>query len=285
MSRPLRIEYPGALYHVTSRGNARNKIYSDDQDRENFLETLGAVVERYNWFCHAYCLMDNHYHLMIETPEANLSIGMRQLNGVFTQHYNRRHCATGHLFQGRFKAILVQKESYLKELSRYVVLNPVRAKMVKDPVSWRWSSYCATVGIRKKPDFLKTDWLLGLFGKGMKMSRKRYHAFVREGMNQGSLWGKVQGQVILGEERFVEKYKCLIDEKRALKEIPRLQRYVSRPSLNKIFSGDENKMQRDEKIYLASVTHGYKLKDIAGRLGIHYTTVSKAVSRQTERKK
>jgi REP element-mobilizing transposase RayT len=147
MARPLRIEYSGAVYHITSRGNAREKIYIDDQDRENFLGVLGEVVRKYNWLCHAYCLMDNHYHLLVETPDANLSIGMRQLNGVYTQLYNRRHRRTGHIFQGRYKAILVDKDNYLLELSRYVVLNPVRARLAKLPEHWKWSSYGATAGV------------------------------------------------------------------------------------------------------------------------------------------
>ena len=133
MARPLRIEFPGALYHVTSRGNARQRVFRDDEDREMFLATLAWVVERFGWRCHAYCLMDNHIHLLIETPQPNLSRGMRQLNGVYTQPFNRRHRKVGHLFQGRFKAVLVEKERYLLELARYIVLNPVRAKMVKTP--------------------------------------------------------------------------------------------------------------------------------------------------------
>src|SRR4030067_2490661 len=133
MARPLRIEYSEAVYHITSRGNDRKKIYSDDEDRENFFGVLETVVKKYNWLCHAYCLMDNHYHLLVETRDANLSIGMRQLNGVYTQLYNRRHRRVGHVFQGRYHAILVQKETYLIELTRYVVLNPVRAGMVAEP--------------------------------------------------------------------------------------------------------------------------------------------------------
>ena len=129
MARPLRIEFPSALYHVTSRGDRREPIFEDDEDRRKFLRVLAETVDRFNWICHAYCLMTNHYHLVVETPEANLSKGMRQLNGVYTQASNRRHRRTGHLFQGRFKAILVDKDSYLLELTRYVVLNPVRAKM------------------------------------------------------------------------------------------------------------------------------------------------------------
>jgi glycosyltransferase involved in cell wall biosynthesis len=131
MARPLRIEFAGALYHVTSRGDGREDIYLNDEDREVWLEVLGEVCGRYNWVCHTYCLMSNHYHILIETPESNLSLGMRQLNGGYTQRFNKRHNRVGHVFQGRFKGILVDKESYLLELARYIVLNPVRAKMVR----------------------------------------------------------------------------------------------------------------------------------------------------------
>ena len=140
MVRPLRIEYPGAVYHLTSRGNARDPIFLDDADRYLFLDLLGDLVDRYNWLCHGYCLMDNHYHLLVETIDANLSTGMRQLNGIYTQKFNRQHDRVGHLFQGRYKAIVVEKESYLLELCRYIVLNPVRAKIVNNPGKYRWSS-------------------------------------------------------------------------------------------------------------------------------------------------
>ena len=285
MARPLRIEYPGAVYHVTSRGNARNKIFSNDQDREIFLSILGAVVKRYNWFCHAYCLTDNHYHFMIETPDANLSIGMRQLNGIYTQKFNRRHHKTGHLLEGRFKAILVQKDNYLLELCRYVVLNPVRVGVVEKPEVWRWSSYQATAGLRKKPDYLSTDWILGLFSSKRTVAQRQYRRFVREGIRQGSPWGKVQGQVLLGEEGFVEKFKDLLEDKREVKEIPCSQRYVSRPSLDKIFSGQEPKGQRNAGINTAHMRYGYTLKEIADYLEIHYTTVSKVIGKAEVNKK
>ena len=154
MSRPIRIEFSGALYHVTSRGDRREAIYEDDVDRERFLSVLGQVSEDFNWVCHAWCLMDNHYHLLIETPDGNLSKGMRQLNGVYTQYSNRRHRRVGHLFQGRYKAILIDGDSYLLELARYVVLNPVRAGMVKGPGEWPWSSYLAMVGKQSSPPWL-----------------------------------------------------------------------------------------------------------------------------------
>ncbi len=149
MARPLRIEYPGAVYHITSRGNEKKPVYKDDQDRENFLFILDKVNKRYHWLCHAYCLMDNHFHLLIETPDGNLSIGMRQLNGVYTQAFNKRHRRVGHLFQGRYKAILIQKDSHLLEVCRYVVQNPVRAGLAEDPGQWRWSSYRCHGGARE----------------------------------------------------------------------------------------------------------------------------------------
>ena len=130
MARPLRLEYPGAVYHLTSRGNARQDIFAGDADREKFLSILAATVGRYKWLCHAYCLMDNHYHLLLETPDPNLSLGMRMLNGVYTQTFNRDHQRVGHVFQGRYKAVLVEKDAHLVELCRYIVLNPVAAGMV-----------------------------------------------------------------------------------------------------------------------------------------------------------
>ena len=281
MARPLRIEYPGAIYHVTLRGNAGNKIFSDDQDREIFLSILGVVVKRYNWFCHAYCLMDNHYHLMIETPDANLSIGMRQLNGIYTQRHNRRYQKPGHIFQGRFKAILVQKENYLLELCRYVVLNPIRAGMVTKPEAWRWSSYQSTAGLRMAPNYLTTDWILGLFDRKRTVACRKYRAFVREGIHRGSPWEELQGQVLLGEDGFIERFKDLLESKKQVKEVPRIQRYVSRPSLDKIFSGWVGKENRNMRIKAAHMGHGYTLREIADHLGIHYTTVSKVIGKAT----
>ena len=140
------------------------KIYQNDADRREFFSVLERVLQRFHWLMHAYCLMDNHYHLLIETPEANLSTGMRQVNGIYTQRYNRHHKRVGHLLQGRFKAILVDRDNYLLELCRYVVLNPVRAKMVKRLQDYRWSSYRATAGLERAPWWLTCDWILSQFG-------------------------------------------------------------------------------------------------------------------------
>lgn len=282
MARPLRIEYPGAVYHVTSRGNARKKIFRDDQDKENFIETLSSVVKRYNWLCHAYCLMDNHYHLMIETQDANLSKGMRQLNGVYTQRYNRRHGKPGHIFQGRFKAVLAQKDSYLLELSRYVILNPVRAKIVEAPNDWEWSSYPATAGLKTAPDYLTVDWLLQQFGNNRKTAQRQYKEFVQEGIKKDSPWKEMQGQILLGDEMFIEEFKDLLTGKEQIKEIPRSQRDIGRPTLQELFKETKNKAERNKHIYAAHTRFGYTLKEIADHLRIHYTTVSKALNGEAD---
>jgi len=259
------------------RGNARNNIFHADQDRKEFLLILDRVVRRFNWICHAYCLMDNHYHLLIETPDGNLSQGMRQLNGIYTQKYNWMHQKTGHVFQGRYKAILVEKERYLLELCRYVVLNPVRAKMVAKPEEWKWSSYRYTAGTIKAPEYLTTDWIIGLFSSNKKEAQSLYRRFVKEGIDTSSPWDELQGQILLGEESFIDKYRELLQDKIEIKEIPRTQRYLNRPKLSVLFSKEYKKAQRDERIHTAHVKHGYRLKEIADHLGIHYTTVTKAL--------
>ena len=204
MARPLRLEFSGALYHVTSRGNRQEAIYELDIDRENFLSVLADVCKTYNWECYTYCLMDNHYHLLVETPDANLSKGMRQLNGRYTQKFNREHRRVGHVFQGRYKAILIEKDSYLLELSRYIVLNPVRASMVHSVIDWPWSSYRATIGEQVKSGWLNTDWLLAIFFPRKLIAIEKYKQFVSEGKSQPSPWDKLKNQIFLGDEKFVQ---------------------------------------------------------------------------------
>lgn len=287
MARPLRIEYPGAVYHVTSRGNARADIFADSADRQTFLLLLESVVNRFNWIFHAYCLMDNHYHLLIETPDGNLSMGMRHLNGVYTQSFNRRHNSVGHVFQGRFKAVIVEKESHLLELCRYVVLNPVRAGMVSSPQKWRWSSYRATGGNTKRESYLTTDWILGQFGKTKPEARIKYLQFVKDGMTENEApWEKLKGQVILGNDMFIERVREFLEGKEQFPEIPRLQRTVGRPALEVLFPAGEQstKNKRNPTILEAHVKYGYTLKEIAEHLDVHYTTVSKIIKAELQRK-
>jgi len=174
VARPLRICIPGAVYHVIARGNTRDFVFLDDADRIAFLDVLARVVERFGCVCHAYCLMGNHYHLVLETPLGNLSAGMRQLNGLYAQYFNRRHGRCGHLFQGRFRAILVEKETYLLAVARYVVRNPVRAGLCREAGEWQWSSYRATAGHVECPSFLCTDWLLSRFAPTRRLAQARY---------------------------------------------------------------------------------------------------------------
>ena len=279
MARPLRLEFPGAIYHVTARGNARTAVFLDDEDRQLFLDVLAECVKRFRWLCHAYCLMDNHYHLLIETPEGNLSAGMRQLNGIYTQRFNRRHGRVGHVFQGRFKAILVERQSYLLELCRYVVLNPVRAKMVEDSAQYAWSSYPATIGAASLPQWLHTDWLLGQFGSDRASGVRKYVQFVAEGRSSPSPWAELKGQVLLGTERFVESLLPLLGSKGDLKEFPKAQRLLHRPELKAIFPAEvmAGKGVRDESIRKAYLEFGYSMAAIARQLELHYSTVSKVI--------
>jgi len=277
MARPLRIEYPGAVYHITSRGNEKKLIFKDERDREIFLDTLSQVDKRYNWLCHAYCLMNNHYHLIIETPDGNLSVGMRQLNGVYTQAFNRQHNRVGHLFQGRYKGILIQKDSHLLEVCRYVVLNPVRAKAVKKPEQWRWSSYQATAGIEKPHPCLSTEWILNQFGSTRRIAEKAYRKFVEDGIKQESIWEAVRAQSILGEEEFTATLTDYLRGKKDIAELPKSQRYIDRPSLENIFSKNILKdiSKRNRKISEAVRRHGYRQREVADYLEMHFTSISR----------
>jgi len=245
---------------------------------------LSIVVERFNWLCHAYCLMGNHYHLLIETPKGNLSKGMRELNGVCTQGFNQRYRRVGHLFQGRYKAILVEKDNHLLSLCRYVVLNPVRVGLIERPEQWRWSSYRATIGLVKRPSFLTADWILSQFGGRKRVSMERYRRFVMEGIGKESPWETLKGQIFWATDEFIKQLSSLLDEKEKIKEVPRLQRYVARPPLSELFKGKKRKERKaeDKTIYGAYVRYGYTMKEIAEHLGFHYATISRAIKRMEQ---
>ena len=282
MARPLRLEYEGAVYHVTARGNARQDIFLHDEDRAEFLNVLADAVDRFGWNCHAYCLMANHYHLLIETPKANLSKGMRQLNGVYTQGFNRRHGRVGHVLQGRFKSILIEKESYLLELARYVVLNPVRAGMVWYARLWRWSSYRATSGETLTPKFLTTDWILSQFDKDIGQAHMAYRRFVKQGRDV-DVWENLRGGVLLGTKRFVQQMKPRLKDRAMAKEIPRRQRLATRPSLDELFGDIKgDKAARNVKIHEAVRHHQYTLAELQTYLGLHYSTISRAAKQVEE---
>ena len=286
MARPLRIEYDGALYHVTSRGNERKAIFKDSSDREEFLRILSQVAERFHWLCHAYCLMHNHYHLVIETPDGNLSKGMRQLNGVYTQAFNRRRRRVGHLFQGRFKGILVQKESYFLEVCRYVVLNPVRARAVKQPREWAWSSYRATSGEASIPKFLTVEEILGHFGQRHGPAQHKYREYVREGIGGNTIWEQLEAQVLLGVEGFAEALRGHVTGKQTIREIPKGQRLLGRPGLKKLMEGvGKDKAKRDRLIAKAVTAHGYSQMEVAQHLKLHYSTISRLIKSAAEQQR
>ena len=274
MARPLRIELAGGLYHVTSRGDRREDIYLNQADREAWLDLLGEVCGRFNWVCHSWCQMTNHYHLVVETVEGNLAQGMRQLNGVYTQMVNRSHGRVGHVFQGRYKAILVEKDAYLLELARYVVLNPVRAGMVSDTGDWPWSSYATMTGTQEGPAWLQTDRILGQFGDDRSEAIARYINFVRAGVGLPSVWDNVQGQVFLGSKSFHERMLGL-SEKTTISEIPRAQRRPPARSLSEY----RDQYAGSPKIAMAAAfaSGSYTMLQIADFFGVHYATVSRAV--------
>ncbi len=274
MARPLRLEFPGALYHVTSRGDRQEDIFSDNDDRQLFYDVLDEVYERYNWRIHSYCLMSNHYHLLIETPDANLSSGMRQLNGVYTQRFNSKQHRVGHVFQGRYKAILVQKDSYLLELSRYIVLNPVRARMVRAAKDWPWSSYRATVGQTEIPACLYVDWLLSVFSKQRKTAIRQYKQFVADGKGQPSPWEQLKNQVYLGNEQFVKRMQAKLDLKKDLSEIPIAQKRVAAKPLSYYIKRYKD---RDRGIIEAYASGAYSMKEIGEYVGLHYSWVSRVI--------
>jgi hypothetical protein len=206
---------------------------------------------------------------------------MRQLNGVYTQVFNRRHKRVGHLFQGRYKGILVEKEAHLLELCRYVVLNPVRAGLVRRPAEWKWSSYRATGGDAKRSPFLQIDWVLSQFGRSQEEARRAYRRYVLEGIQGKSPWESLKGQIFLGTEEFLGRLREPFRGKELLKEVPRAQRYAARPSLAEIFGEKKAKSgkQKDEIVYRAYVEHGYRMVEIAEYLGVHYATISRAIRR------
>lgn len=275
MARPLRIELSGGLYHVTARGDRREDIYFSDADPQAWLELLGQVCDRFNWRCHAYCLMSNHYHVVVETPEGNLAQGMRQLNGVYTQYVNRTYKRVGHVFQGRYKSILVEKDSYLLELARYVVLNPLRAGMVKEVGEWPWSSYSAMIGTAPTPRWLETDWLLGQFNPQRRRAQAMYVDFVRAGVDLPSIWDALQRQIYLGSEAFVARMQSTISTEQSLDEIPRMQRRPIAKPLTDYLTKYADKPQLG--MAMAYLAGDYAMKQIADAFGVHYTTVSRAV--------
>jgi len=285
MARPLRIEFPGALYHVISRGNERRAIVRDEGDRRKRVDWLRRTVETYGWRLHAFVLMNNHDHLFVETPEANLSAGMQHYNGSYTGYFNRRHRRAGHLFQGRFKGHLIEEEGYFLEVSRYIHLNPVRAGAVGRPEDWPWGSSPGYVRGARKLEWVTYGRVLGEFGRAASQARRSYGRFLRAGLENppASPFGDAFRGLLLGSSAFVDRVRRLLDEKPEDPGIPELQHLRRRPTLERImavvaehFDVDpaewvpghrSNAAARAVAAYLARRCFGYPATTVAAALG------------------
>jgi putative transposase len=288
MARPLRIEFPGAVYHVTSRGNRREPIFVDDEDRRSFLDCTAQALVRFDAQMLAYCLMGNHYHFVLHTRQPNLSRLMRHINGVYTQSFNRRHAKGGHLFQGRFKAILVDRDGYLLQVCRYVELNPVAAKIVKKPQAWPWSSYRSHVGLEATPAWLDTDGLHAYVSERevhttveRRRAAARYADLVASAPNV-PLWDSaLRQQIYLGDESFVERMQALAEPHRsAAREVPKAQRRKPR-SLAQWLSTCQS---REEALYSAYTQSGIRMSEMAKEMGLSVSRVSRLIARWEQAK-
>lgn len=292
MARQLRIEFEGAFYHVTSRGNQRGQIFWDSGDRVKFQEILKRTKDRYGYLLHAYVFMDNHYHLLMETPHANIKQIMQNINTSYTVYVNKRHRRFGHLFQGRYKSFIVDKESYLLEVGRYIHLNPVRAGIVERAEDYRWSSYQEYISKNSKQKITDTDDTLYSFSKVRTEAVNRYREFVYAGIEKDSPLDEAVGSV-LGDEGFTEKVlkylKCCPDER----EIPDIKKIETKYNLEDavkivaVYYGVSKEVllrrnrtlvrQRKMAIYFCKILSGKKNIEIGKIFGISAQAVSNVV--------
>lgn len=281
MARPLRIEFADATYHITSRGDRREAIFVEDADRRELLSTIEEALQRFEAVLLAYCLMGNHYHFILNTRRANLSLLMRHVNGVYTQRFNRRHHKTGHLFQGRFKAILVDCDRYLAELCRYVELNPVRANLVEGPQHWPWSSYRAHVGLERAPLWLDVErlheWLLGRPVRGIDdrlLAAQRYAELVAQSRDAGLWEHALRQQIYLGDETFVARMQARAESARlSSREVHKSQRQMPKNAAAWI----ADSTSRNEGIHLANRVGGLTVSSIAKELGLSVSRICRIV--------
>jgi REP element-mobilizing transposase RayT len=286
MARPLRLEYPGAVYHIAARGERREVIFEDDDDRLEFLSMLAKEVHQQGWILYAFILLDDHYQLLLETPEPNLVRGMRRLNGVYTQAFNRRRGRSGHVLRGRYKAILVEKDSYLLELCRYVVSTPVRAKLVRSAERWHWSSYLPTAGKMACPEWLAADRVLRSLAKDRAQARRAYVRFVADAMNSPSPFSQLKRQIFLGSDAFIARMRRLLTgaQRRGIAQQPAPRRPkvaqivravaeahdISRAAALERESGEPFK----HAVYLLRRRANLPLRDVAAMAGVSIGRVS-----------
>ena len=282
MPRKPRLEFPGTIYHINHRGNHQEYIYRDDDDRKMFLELLKTTIERMNWVCHAYCLMGNHYHLLIEIPEGILSRGMSWLNGVYTQKFNRKYDISGHLFQGRFKSKPVQDNMQFLMAARYIVRNPLETHMVEDACDWPWSSYRATVGKITPPGYLLVDDVLSSLSSDRHNAQLFFQELVHMDLKENDDQIITLFQKVYGEQRepvFQKRIRTILDMKNSLGPVFRNQRILSRPELKELFNGNEegNLNTRNRIICDAFKLYAYTQSEIAEFLDLSSSAISKVI--------
>ena len=282
MARPLRIEFAGGVYHVTSRGDRREPIFADDQDRACLIAILAQGLQRFDASVLAYCLMGNHYHFVLQTRQRNLSRLMRHVNGVYSQAFNRRHGLVGHVFQGRFTAILVDRDAYLLEVCRYTDLNPVRARMVASAGRWPWSSYRAHAGLIGGPKWLDSTPLYDALIGSERSSESRYRAarcyrsFVAEGIDVRLWESSLRQEIYLGDEDFVRRTQQHLDDRhRGSRDIPSAQ--LRKPKSG--FMRQPNDAERDDSMRRAYVDRGMTMTEIARQAGLSVSRVSRIIAK------
>lgn len=274
MARPLRIEFAGALYYLTANACDNGQSFLSDHDYQDFLDLLARTCERHDWVCHAYSLTPTQYHLLIETKKPTLSRGMKFLIGLYTQHFNQRHNTTGHVFQGRFKSILVDRDTYYKDLLRSIVLEPIHTGAAKSINGWAWSSYNATSGKKAAPEFLDTNLVLSAFGKQTKRAQDAYKASVQEGKKLPSPLGEVKHQIFLGSESFIKQMQKKLKAKQADPTKPVRGRGTAKPlSTYKKKFADRNRAMAE-----AYLSGHYTLQEVGAYFDVSYATVSRAVN-------
>ncbi len=285
MTRPLRLKIPGGLYHIYARGLDRRDIFRENSDREKFLKILENSIANSNWKCYVYCLMNNHYHILIESVDGDTSRGMRHLNGVYAQYFNWKYDRTGHLFQGRFKSILVDRENYFMELCRYIVLNPVRAGIVHFPEEYYWSSFRATAGLDKTKTCIDRNEILSRITNedaSQASSEAAYSQFVYDGLEKDITHLGIKGDLILGDRKFIESVKDEIEVEKSNFDYPKYQRTVCRPDLEELLNPliVSMKETRNAALWKAYYEFGYTQSEIADFLGVHNSTIYRIVKKK-----
>jgi putative transposase len=281
MSRRPRLQFPGAVYHVMARGNRKLPIFHDQFDRARFIRIVERATAMYGTRVFAVCLMGNHFHIVLDTPRGNLSETMQYINGVFAQISNRRYAQTGHVFEERFRSLLIERETYLKRAARYVVRNPVRGKLVTHVSEWEWSTYRATAGLEPAPRWLDVNWIDWAFqARSREEAQRRYVSYVSAPTPPKRSQPPLRE--VYGSPQFKARVAAIVRERQADRPVPRMIEVLTRPDLTTLFAGtDPSLHERDRVIALCRMRHGYHVAEIARFLGIHASTVSRAIERNS----